>query len=276
MPSKFARSGRNAFFPGMNPLRTGMIHPQNCPVARPMASRHTVAGQNSCSIWATTRRVRQEPDGDHTDALPTATASRILGLPYHLTPCRGELPGHQQDSRPSRRLPRRARTRLIRSPEVPGAVDRNDGLPDAATTETGVQVRWFIQDPDAAAIRARLNTREIEGCRTRKYSAKVVDSSPQRDPKKTKKPFFVWYTRRACTSRPAKRQVHGHGGRAGRQGRGVKRSRHEADGRQYRHGRQKLQDMGKLDNTMSCSTPTNGAEEVPFPDGGVTRSRARR
>ena len=46
-------SGRNAFFTGMYPLRTGMIL-RNCPAARPICGPAPRRSPNSCSISATT------------------------------------------------------------------------------------------------------------------------------------------------------------------------------------------------------------------------------
>src|SRR6476469_2463042 len=46
-------AGRNAFFTGMNPLRTGMI-PRNCPAAHPICVPAPRRSPNSCSISATT------------------------------------------------------------------------------------------------------------------------------------------------------------------------------------------------------------------------------
>ena len=102
-------------------------------------------------------------------------------------------------------------------------------------------------------------------------SAKVIDFLDRNDPKKTNKPFFVWYNpARMHVTTVLSRQVHGHGGRAGRQGLGRQRSRHEADGRQHRLVLKKLEDMGQLDNTIVVFTTDNGAEAITFPDGGVT------
>ena len=62
-------------------------------------------------------------------------------------------------------------------------------------------------------------------------SAKVIDFLDRNDPKKTNKPFFVWYNpARMHVTTVLSDKYYGHGGRAGRQGLGRQRSRHEADG----------------------------------------------
>ena len=70
------------------------------------------------------RRVRQEPPGrSHRRASDGARLPRVLGLPVSPRRDAGrELPGHQQDARPSRPSRRRARTR--RSPASPRFPER--------------------------------------------------------------------------------------------------------------------------------------------------------
>ena len=80
------------------------------------AARHPGARQVPARSRLQHRRVRQEPSGrPHRGAADGARLPGILGLP--LSPRRdaaGELPRHQQDTRPGRASHRRARTR--RSP----------------------------------------------------------------------------------------------------------------------------------------------------------------
>ena len=110
-------AGRNAFFTGMHPLRTGMIPPQLPGQPVLPAARHAGAGQVPARSRLHHRRVRQEPSGrPHRRAADRARLPGILGL--SLPPGRdagGELPRHQQDARPSRRCRRPARTRRSRA-----------------------------------------------------------------------------------------------------------------------------------------------------------------
>ena len=99
-------AGRNAFFTGINPLRTGMIPPQlpgsptyllpGTPAPRMVPARSRLQH----------RRVRQEPFGrSHRRPADGARFPRILGLSLSSRrDAGGELPRHRQNSdRPGRR-----------------------------------------------------------------------------------------------------------------------------------------------------------------------------
>ena len=66
-------------------------------------------------------------------------------------------------------------------------------------------------------------------------SGKVIDFLDRNDPKKTNKPFFVWYNpaRMHVTTMLSPKYEAMLGERGGKDW-GIQRSRHEADGRQYR------------------------------------------
>ena len=109
-------AGRNAFFTGMTPLRTGMIPPQLPGSPSYLRPGHAGARGVPARSRLHHRRVRQEPPGrPHRCVADRPRLPGILGLP--VSPRRdgaGELPGHQQDVRPSRASRRRARTRRSR------------------------------------------------------------------------------------------------------------------------------------------------------------------
>src|SRR5215475_255206 len=128
-------AGRNAFFTGMHPLRTGMIPPQ-----LPGSPSYLRPGTPSLAVFLhdlgyTTGEFGKNHLGDHTDALPTAHGfQEFWGYLYHLDAMQG--------------------------------VSCQDQGP--LTLE-----------------RSKTVDEEI--------SSHVVDFLDRNDPKKTNKPFFVWY-----------------------------------------------------------------------------------
>ena len=118
-------SGRNAFFTGMYPLRTGMIPPQLPGSPSYLRPGTPALAKFLLDLGYTTGEFGKNHLGDHTDvAAYGARLPGVLGL--SVPPGRdaaGELPRYQQARRcrPSRR---RARTPRFRAfAEVPGAVD---------------------------------------------------------------------------------------------------------------------------------------------------------
>ena len=84
-------AGRNAFFTGMNPLRTGMIPPQlpGQPVL-PAARHARLLAKFLYDLGYTTGEFGKNHLGDHTDALPTAHGfQEFWGYLYHLDAMQG-------------------------------------------------------------------------------------------------------------------------------------------------------------------------------------------
>ena len=92
-------SGRNAFFTGMYPLRTGMIPPQLPGSPSYLAAGHAGSRKIPARSRLQYRRVRQKPPWrSYRGPTHRARLPGILGLP--VSPRRdaaGELPRHQQD-----------------------------------------------------------------------------------------------------------------------------------------------------------------------------------
>src|SRR5581483_6335214 len=102
-------------------------------------------------------------------------------------------------------------------------------------------------------------------------SAKVVDFLDRNDPKKTNKPFFVWYNpARMHVTTVLSPKYEAMLGTKGGKDWGV----NEAGMKQLDDNvgvvLAKLEQMGQLDNTIVVFTTDNGAEAISFPDGGVT------
>ena len=219
----------------MYPLRTGMIPPQ-LPGSPSCLRKGTPAiAKFLHDLGYTTGEFGKNHLGDHTERIADrARLPGVLGLP--LPPGRdagGSFPDINSSPTEQGVGPPCRNTPVPGLAEVPGAVD-----PRTTTCLTPPRPIIWCKSPDGTEANQTCQDEgplTLDRSRTvdEEISAKVIDFLDRNDPK-NRKPFFVWYNparMHVVTMLPPKYEAM-LGVRAARTG--GQRSRHEADGRQYR------------------------------------------
>src|SRR6187397_431581 len=183
-------AGRNAFFTGMHPLRTGMIPPQLPGSPSYLRPGTPALAKFLLDLGYTTGEFGKNHLGDHTEALPTAHGfQEFWGYLYHLDAMQQvSFPDINKNPTQQGFAPPCKNTLIPGVPEVEGAVD-----PKTTTCLTPPRPVLYCKSSDGTSKNQTCHDEgplTLERSKTvdEEISSKVIDFLDRNDPKKTNKP----------------------------------------------------------------------------------------